>query len=130
MRIAMAVVLWVVLGGAVAGVGACSSSSGGGSKSNAPSCQGATGQTGAGSAACSSCLQNSCGSQISAVESSCGAFVSCYEGCQCSDTMCITGCSSKIDSACMQAYGPLQNCLSQSCMTPCTSNDVVDGGGG
>jgi hypothetical protein len=125
-----AVALSVALGFAVLGVGACSSSSSGGGKSGAPSCQGNTGQTGAGSPACSSCLQNNCGSQLSSVESACSAYVSCYEGCQCSDISCISGCAQKIDSTCQNAYGPLTSCLSQNCSTPCGTGPVDGGGGG
>jgi hypothetical protein len=105
------------------------SGSGSGSDSGAssvPTCKGATASTGPGSAACNSCLQGSCGSQVSSVQSSCSAYVTCYSGCQCSDTACITGCLSHIDSPCQNAYLGLVTCLSQSCSAPC--NGTTDGG--
>jgi hypothetical protein len=102
---------------AITVLAACSSSSSG--SSSVPTCKGATQTTGAGSAACTSCTQSSCASQISAVETSCSAYVTCYEGCQCSDLTCLEGCLSKIDSTCENADGPLTSCLSQSCAAPC-----------
>jgi len=115
---------------AVALLIACSSSSSG-AGSGVPSCQGATGTTGAGSAACSSCLQSSCGSQISSVKSSCGAYITCYEGCQCSDLSCVGGCLSDIDSACETPEESLTTCLSQNCASQCnTTTTVSDGGTG
>src|SRR4029077_9680743 len=99
-------------------IAACSSSNS--SSSAPPSCQGAKGTTGAGSSACSSCLQNSCGSQVSAVNSACGAYVACFQGCMCGDFMCLVGCAqTKIDAACSNSYMPLQNCLMQSCGQQC-----------
>jgi hypothetical protein len=109
---------------------ACSSSdnsNGGGA--SAPTCQGATGPTGPGSAACSSCLQSSCASQLSSVAIACGAYASCYQGCQCSDIMCIQGCLNKIDDACRNAEEPFAMCLSQSCPSQCMPSPE-DGGAG
>jgi hypothetical protein len=57
---------------------ACSSSSNSGS--TLPSCQGGGG-TGAGSAACNSCIQSNCGSDVSPVESDCTAYSSCGPQC-------------------------------------------------
>jgi hypothetical protein len=114
---------------AVAVLVACSSSSSGGG-SSVPTCQGATGTMGAGSSACSSCLQSSCGSQISSVESSCGAYLTCYQGCQCSDLSCLEGCLSKIDSTCQNPEESLATCLTQSCSSQCTTTTVSDGGTG
>jgi len=71
----------------VAVVVGCSSSSSDGGNASAPTCKGATGSTGAGSSACNSCTQSSCGSQISALEGACSAFVNCYEGCDCSNQL-------------------------------------------
>ncbi len=104
---------------------ACSSSSSGGS---VPSCQGNAGTSGAGSAACNTCLEGNCGSQTSSVESSCSAYISCYNGCQCSDTSCISGCQSKIDSTCSSAYSPLTSCLTKSCATQCGGAAAGDAG--
>ncbi len=114
---------------AIAVLVACSSSSSGNSDSY-PTCQGAKEPTGAGSSACSSCLQTGCGSQISSVETSCGAYLTCYQGCQCSDLACLQSCLSKIDGACQNAYGPFTTCLTQSCESQCTTTTASDGGTG
>ena len=105
---------------------ACSSSSSG--SASYPTCQGGTGATGAGSAACSSCVEGSCGSQLSAVESSCSPYLACIQGCQCSDVSCLSGCLSKRDSACQNADGPFATCLGQSCSSQCTMAQPSDGG--
>jgi hypothetical protein len=103
---------------------ACSSSSSSGSGSSSyPTCQGATGTSGAGSTACSSCVESHCGSQVSAVESTCSAYLSCYQGCQCSDATCLEGCVSKMDSACQNADGPLASCITQNCSSQCEGPD-------
>jgi hypothetical protein len=112
---------------AVAVLVACSSSSKGGT-SSAPTCQGAAGMTGAGTAACSSCLQNSCASQLSSVEASCGAYITCYQGCQCSDLACLQGCLSKVDSTCQNPQGSFVMCLSQNCVSQCTTTTTSDAG--
>jgi hypothetical protein len=115
--------------GIVISVVACSSSSdNGGGGAMAPTCQGATGMTGPGSAACSACLQTNCGSQLSSAQSACGAYITCYSGCQCSDFNCITGCLSKIDGPCANAEGPLTMCLDQNCSSQCMAGSQ-DGGG-
>jgi hypothetical protein len=108
---------------------ACSSSSSSGGGSGLPSCQGAAGTTGAGSATCNSCVTSSCGSQVSSVKSACGAYLSCYQGCQCTDNTCLQGCLGKIDGTCQNAFGPLMTCLDQSCRTECGNTSPPDGGG-
>ncbi len=107
---------------------ACSSSSSGGGTGSVPSCQG-PGATGPGSAACASCLQSSCGSQLSSEISSCGAYNGCFEACQCSDTNCIMGCfATKVDSTCQSPFGPFTMCLSQSCGSQCVVTTTPEGG--
>jgi hypothetical protein len=90
------------------------------------SCMGPS-QTGPGSEQCNSCLQGSCGAQLSTVESSCSAYLSCYQACSCSDTSCLQGCLGKIDSTCINPSANLGGCLQQNCLAPC--NAVSDGGG-
>jgi hypothetical protein len=114
---------------------ACSNSNGGGGGgtggggSGALTCVGgASQQSGAGSAQCSSCLQGSCSGPLSTVESSCSAYLTCYQACSCSDSTCLTGCLSKVDSNCATPFGKLAVCLSNSCGTSCTG--VSDGGAG
>jgi hypothetical protein len=119
----------VIASGALSIVVACSSSSGG-SSSGPPSCQGATGTTGAGTSACNSCLESNCGSQISSVEGACSAFVSCYSGCQCTDSQCLLNCvTMKIDSTCQNSYGPLQTCQSNNCSMACAQTTIPTDGG-
>lgn len=115
---------------AAALVAACSSSSSSGGSSGYPTCQGATGSTGPGSSACSSCVESNCGSDVSSVESACGAYLSCYEGCQCSDLSCIENCESKITGNCSSAETPLSTCLSQHCASQCSGETMSDGGTG
>ena len=108
---------------AFAVLAACSSSSNGKGGGSVPSCQGATQSTGAGSAACNSCLESSCSSQISAVEGACSSYVTCYEGCQCSDLTCIEGCEADLmQGSCPSADQSLTTCLSQSCGTQCNGS--------
>jgi hypothetical protein len=116
----------------VAVVAACSNSTSGGTGApGIPSCQGATGSTGPGTAACNSCLQTNCASQLSSVESACGAYLTCDEACQCSDTTCLAECvTTKIDGACATADGPFTSCLTQSCPSQCEQTIVLDSGGG
>ncbi len=112
---------------AVALLVACSSSSSG-SVSTYPRCLGATGSTGAGSPACSSCLQSTCGSQSSSAQSSCSKYFACYEACQCSDLACLQECLPKVDSACRNDFDSLTSCLTQSCATQCTTVTSFDSG--
>lgn len=107
---------------------ACSSSSSGGS-SDVPACKGNTGASGPGSAACSSCLQSNCGSQIASEQGACGAYNSCYEACDCSNLTCLTDCQSRIDSACQSPYGAVTTCLSQNCQMQCAVTVIVGEGG-
>jgi hypothetical protein len=114
---------------------ACSNSGtngGGGTGGGAtpPTCQGATGSTGAGSSACNSCLESSCSPDLSSEQTNCGAYVTCYEGCQCSDTACLTGCLAKIDSTCQSADGILTACLLQYCSSECASTTGATDAGG
>ena len=105
----------------------CSSSSGGGAPST-PTCKGGAGATGAGSTACNSCTQSSCGSQIAAIEGACSAFLSCYEACECTDLACLGNCQTSIDATCMSAYNPFVSCLTQSCASQCAGGSSGDGG--
>jgi hypothetical protein len=123
-RIAVAILTAVIVIAFVA-CGSSNDNNGGGASS--PTCQGATGPTGPGSAACSSCAQSNCGSQLSSVASACGAYAACYQGCQCSDLMCIEGCLSKIDGPCANAEGPFAACLNQNCPSQCMPSSE-DGG--
>lgn len=122
--------MFAVAGAAVVSllVACSSSSSSSGGTGSVPSCQGAAGSTGPGSSACSSCLQSSCGSQLSSYLSSCSAYNGCYEACQCSDTNCIAGCLSKIDSTCQSPFGSFAMCLSQSCASQCMVTVPIEGG--
>jgi hypothetical protein len=110
---------------------ACSSSSSKGG-SNVPTCQGATQGTGSGSDACNSCVESSCGSQISAAESACSSYFSCYSACQCSDYQCIAGCVSNITSSCETPFMAVDTCLTSSCAAECNtaSTDAGTGAGG
>jgi hypothetical protein len=114
----------------VALVAACSNSTSGGTgPSSAPSCQGATGSSGPGTAACNSCLQTNCASQLSSFENACGAYLTCYGACQCSDIACLEDCLTKIEGTCQTADAPFTSCLTQSCPSECEQTFGPDGGG-
>jgi hypothetical protein len=111
---------------ALLSLGACSSNNSNGGGSGAPSCKN-PGSTGPGNAACNSCLQSHCASQLAQVRSSCQAFVSCYEACQCSDDTCVFGCQAKVDATCSGPAQAENMCLEQNCSQACM--DAVDAGG-
>lgn len=113
----------------------CAAACSGGASSSAsssggiPQCQGGS-SSGGSSAACDSCIESSCSSQLSTVLSACSAYISCYEGCQCTDVTCLSGCQAQIQSntACQQAVGPLESCEQSSCLSPCTTTSGSSSG--
>ena len=121
----------MITAAAVVAVGflvACSSSSSG-SGGSIQSCKGGTQSTGQGSAACTTCLQGSCGSQLSAAESGCSDYFNCFGGCNCSDLTCIEGCLSKATaSSCQTPFMSLGSCISSSCASECNTTTPGDAG--
>jgi hypothetical protein len=120
----------VVASGALSVVIACSSSSSGGS-SSLPQCQGMTGSTGPGSAACNSCLQSNCGSQVSTASGACSAYNSCYSSCQCMDINCLTNCfATKVDANCANGGGTaLATCQMNNCSSQCNITVTIGDSG-
>jgi hypothetical protein len=110
-------------GATLIAIGACSSSSGGNAP---PTCKNPSG-TGDSSAACASCEESHCGSQLATYESKCQAYLSCYTGCDCSDSKCLQGCYGQMDPTCGQAATPFAACAVQSCASQCSA---ADAGGG
>jgi hypothetical protein len=119
----------VAASGALSLVVACSSSSSGGG--SPPTCKNPQ-AAGPGSAACNTCLESNCGSQLSAASSACSAYESCYAGCDCSDFTCIANCAAtKIDMTCQNGGSGLISCQSNMCSSQCTGTiGGTDAGGG
>jgi hypothetical protein len=92
-----------------------------------PTCQGAQPSSGSNSAACTSCVESSCSSDLSSVESACSAYLGCYSGCQCSDGQCIANCQSQVTSNCESALTAGSSCEAQNCPSQC-SDGTPDGG--
>jgi hypothetical protein len=107
---------------------ACGSSSNGNGGSGTPTCQGAPPSSGNQSTQCGSCLQGSCGPDLTAAVTACGTFYNCIAGCQCTDLTCLVGCTQKIDQTCQNAYGPLATCQSGSCSSQCGTGGGTDSG--
>ncbi|HEY1694245.1 MAG TPA: hypothetical protein VGG39_18880 [Polyangiaceae bacterium] len=114
-------VLGAVVGAAVAAVACSSSSKGNGSGS----CNGAPTTE---SADCTSCIENSCGSQVSAYESACSDYVSCF----CNggaNAQAEQNCESKLSEGnCASAGDAVGTCEQSSCATQCSGTTSSSGG--
>jgi hypothetical protein len=103
---------------------ACSSSSNSGGASNACVYAGT-------SSSCQSCVQNSCGSQVSSGESACSGYLNCAcPGGSFSQTAAeSSSCQQQIDSSCASAEQSIVSCEEQNCASQCGISGGSSGGG-
>ncbi len=102
---------------------ACSSSSSGGNSSSACVYAGAD-------SSCQSCMQNSCGSQVSSGESACSAYLSCAcpGGTFSESAASASSCQMQVTSACSSAEQAIVQCESSNCASACTTSGSSSGG--
>ncbi|HEY3822786.1 MAG TPA: hypothetical protein VGL81_36730 [Polyangiaceae bacterium] len=96
---------------------ACSSSSGGGGNN---SCVNSAASQG--SAACGSCLESKCGSQLSAAESGCSDLLSCEcpGGTFSATAAASSACQAKaMESSCSGPYQDVGSCITSNCDSEC-----------
>jgi hypothetical protein len=81
---------------------------------------------------CASCVQNSCGSQVSAYEgnSGCGSYLSCVcpNGTATTDTTVLQQCAQQQGQGCNSAASTLSTCINTNCNSQCHSGGTSSGG--
>jgi hypothetical protein len=80
---------------------------------------------------CTSCIEGSCGADLSTFESSCSDFLSCAcaSGSYNSTAAAGTTCQAKITAACTSADQTISTCVQMSCATQCSTASSGGGSG-